>query len=1156
MKRSKHKTLLCFLFCLISPTAFYGQISLSYPNDNLILPDSVITFTWDSQNNISQDTFSLCVSDNQEFTQNVSCHTTTQKYLSLTLNNNRTYFWKVINTNFETSETFKVTLFNPDYIDSLKIWVNTDTISSPIGTNISNWNDISGNNNSLSQLNPLNTPTINLGDSLISFFKTVHFDGINDFYQKQVPSLNQPVNYFMLIRSNNFNGFLFDGYTPYSVFIKWFNSAYAIFCGSSYIISNSTYTVPTYKIINLEANNQFTKFFVNGNLEGTGSAGNMSPNGVTLGASASLSEFNDIDIAELLVINDTLKNTDRDLVTNYLMNKFSPPVNLMSDITHVGTFCNTVIDAGNRFKKFLWSTGDTTSKISVNKSGKYWVRATNVFDQISSDTIVITYPKITPILEQTILCPNNEIIWNTNLKKNLFSFNWSDNSSDSILVINQAGNYYVTVFDTLGCFFSSDTVTVSIDNFPSLASLGPDTSLCAGNSITLTTGNQTGLIYSWNDNSTDSTLTINSTGQYWLEVTNSNNCIAKDTINVTIIGQAPLAGFQNTITCENSSINFTDTSLALGGANITNWFWNFGDASATNDTSILAQPTYTYADTGSFTISLTVTTDAGCKQNLSKNIRVYPKPIVDFTNVIACQNDTAFFNDAINPLGYPITNYQWNFGDASSGTSNTDTNSDPFHVFSQNTTYQVQLIAKNNQGCIDSITKPIAVRDEVSADFNYTSACINIPINFTDNSIAPSPNTSNTRMWNFFPGTATGLSATKTFTSAGIYPVRLTVTGFNNCVSSVTKQVEVFLPPDADFTNATSCVLDSFQLTDVSLPINGAINSWQWKFAGNTFSTNQNPKYVLNISGNSNIFLKVSNDKGCVDSVTKVVYANPLPDASFNLNPNTYLFNDSPISFTPNFSSAVNYFWNVSDGNTYSDPSLNLTFTNQGVYNVSLQLTDNLGCKNNSSQSFSVGVRNTDLGIIAARSTIDNDGFVGVEADLYNFGSTPITEFEILYELTGGGIMKESWNADTLPPNAVLLFKFSSKTFLTITERENAISCITIQTVNTKLDDNISNNENCAALNSNKQLVAEPYPNPADGDVTLPIVLTEDQTITITVYDYIGKLIAENLSYDGITGLNFIKIPSAAYSSGTYTLKISISDNNYTRKLIKQGSGK
>ncbi|MBK6836774.1 MAG: hypothetical protein IPG89_21945 [Bacteroidetes bacterium] len=142
-----------------------------------------------------------------------------------------------------------------------------------------------------------------------------------------------------------------------------------------------------------------------------------------------------------------------------------------------------------------------------------------------------------------------------------------------------------------------------------------------------------------------------------------------------------------------------------------------------------------------------------------------------------------------------------------------------------------------------------------------------VPISFTDNSITPSPNTSNTRNWAFFPGTATGLSATKTFTSAGIYPVRLAVTGFNNCISSVTKQIFVSLPPDADFTSATSCVLDSFQLTDVSLPINGAINSWQWKFAGNTFSTIQHPKYILNTSGNSNIFLKVTNDKGCVDSL-------------------------------------------------------------------------------------------------------------------------------------------------------------------------------------------------------------------------------------------------------------------------------------------------
>lgn len=1037
----------------------------------------------------------------------------------------------------------------------LQLWLKCDSGIVLSSNKIVEWKDASGNNNNCVQTDTAFQPILNSNITPLNNQSAIALDGINDYmtFANRISDIRTV--FFVIKHSGNIVAFepilgddlgydfLGDDFSG-----AMFNSTY-----TNTNILNGTIRVNKIQAPSVVSVQKPTSYAI----VSLTTTANVAASQLTKDRSNASRVWSG-EYAEVIIYNRLLDANEISSVEDYLVEKYAPSLELGPNLfvnQAIGCVPSspTQVSANPNFVSYLWNTSETTNQITVNQYGQYSVICTDYFGIQHFDTIQVLPPLINFNYPNTILCATDSIIWNTNMPKNNYSFNWQNSSNDSLFVITQAGFYFVSVLDSYGCTYNSDTVSISLDNFAITTSLGPDTSFCSGNTISLLSGTQPNLSYQWSDNSSDSVLTISVTGQYSLTATNSNNCVAKDTINVTIVGQAPIAGFQNTFTCENTNINFTDTSIALSGATIINWFWNFGDTSATNDTAIIAQPNYTYSDTGSYTINLSITTDAGCKQNLTKNIYIYPKPIVDFINVIACQNDTAFFNEAINPLGYAITNYEWSFGDTA---NNTSTDSDPYHIFSQNTNYQVQLIATNNQGCVDSITKPITVRDEVSADFNYSSACINVPISFIDNSIAPSPNASNIRSWAFFPGTATGLSATKTYTSAGMYPVRLTVTGFNNCISSVTKTIEVFLPPDADFTNATSCVLDSFQLTDVSLPINGAINSWQWKFAGSTFSTIQHPKYILNTSGNSNIFLKVSNDKGCVDSVTKIVYANPLPDASFNLSPSTYLFNDSPISFTPNFSSAVNYFWNVSDGNTYSDPSLNLTFTNQGAYTVSLQLTDNLGCKNNSSQAFNVGVRNTDLGIIAARSTIDNDGFVGVEADLYNYGSTPISQFEILYELTGGGIMKETWAADTLPPNAVLLFKFSSKTFLTINERENAISCITIQTVNTKVDDNISNNKNCAALNSTKQLVAEPYPNPADGDVTLPIVLTEDQTITITVYDYLGKLIAENLSYDGVTGLNFIKIPSAAYSSGTYALKISISDSNYIRKLIKQGSSK
>jgi gliding motility-associated-like protein len=83
--------------------------------------------------------------------------------------------------------------------------------------------------------------------------------------------------------------------------------------------------------------------------------------------------------------------------------------------------------------------------------------------------------------------------------------------------------------------------------------LGPDTLLCTGNSIKLSAGPDFAG-YLWNDKSTDSTLMVNTSGTYFVQV--SDNCGGKatDTIHIhPAIGTLP-ANFlpADTIVCSNT----------------------------------------------------------------------------------------------------------------------------------------------------------------------------------------------------------------------------------------------------------------------------------------------------------------------------------------------------------------------------------------------------------------------------------------------------------------------------------------------------------------------------------------------------------------------------------------------------------------------------
>ena len=875
-------------------------------------------------------------------------------------------------------------------------------------------------------------------------------------------------------------------------------------------------------------------------------------NKITLGCDQALGGNFTGNFFEIIFFNDSISDGTRDSVLSYIYNKYSQKPNLGSDITIANNFCDTILSPGNHFTHFLWSTGATSPTISVNTSGKYWVRATNIFGQISSDTIHVTYPGHF-LVNDIHFCEGDSYTWNTQLSKNDYTFQWQDNSSDSLFSITQAGNYFVTVTDGFGCSVNSNTIQVTVDHFPSTASLGPDTSLCSGNSIALKHGNDPGNIYQWNDLSTNSSLPVTNSGQYSVVVTNTNSCVAKDTINITIVGQAPTASMSNSAGCKLASTNFTDMSSPPAGNSLTNWRWDFGVPSATNDTSLLQNPSYTYADTGTYVVQLTVKTDVGCVQTTTTSVYVTKKPFVNFTYPIACQNASLPFTGSVNTYSYPIGSYSWSFGDPASGVNNTSTLANPTHTFSQAMFYPVKLVASNAYGCKDSITKNINVNTEVAANFTYSSPCQNSPIVFQDNSIAPSPNAQNPRLWDFGDGTSTGLSATKTYTNSGTYTVSLKVTGTNGCVSATVKNIDVKLPPVAAFTYTNICIYDTLHLSDISSAQNGTLTTWNWSLDNTSFSSVQNPTLSLSSASTYSVKLQVKNSFNCYDSITHIMTAFSLPVVDFSTNPTGYYYVNTPITFSPNISNGLSYSWNFSSGNISSVQNPTVSFGSANTYTVSLLLEDLQGCKNTSTKTFLVQKRHTDLGILDVRTDLGSDQFYSVEADLANHGTTPITEFIISYQITNSGFIQESWK-DSLKPGNVMTFHFNSKSYAG-QYSGNRITCVNINSVNLAADDNPSNDRLCRAMNLSEISVLEPFPNPADGDLTLPVVLQQDGIISLMIYDALGQLVYEDSSISALSGLNLLQIPTATFQRGTYILKLNIGNDTFTKKFLKN-SGK
>ncbi|PCH69110.1 MAG: hypothetical protein COC01_02140 [Bacteroidetes bacterium] len=247
---------------------------------------------------------------------------------------------------------------------------------------------------------------------------------------------------------------------------------------------------------------------------------------------------------------------------------------------------------------------------------------------------------------------------------------------------SSAGSYYVVVTDTNGCTNSSDTINVSVNSLPTV-NLGNDTSFCAGNILDPGNGFTS---YSWSDNSSTQTISVNATGSYWVEVSDSNGCSIADTVNITVINPTVDIG--------------ADTGICIGGSLLLD-AGNSGNTFTWSDNSTLQ--TLTVDSTGTYFVQITDTN--GCGNSDTINVTVNPLPIVTLGNDTTLCNGNNF-----NLSAGSFVSYSW----ADGSTSNS-------LVVSAVGTYWVEVTDTNNCTSIpDTVSIMYTQCDSVwPGDCNY-----------------------------------------------------------------------------------------------------------------------------------------------------------------------------------------------------------------------------------------------------------------------------------------------------------------------------------------------------------------------------------------------------------------------------------------------------
>ncbi len=456
-------------------------------------------------------------------------------------------------------------------------------------------------------------------------------------------------------------------------------------------------------------------------------------------------------------------------------------------------------------------------------------------------------------------------------------YDWNTGATTQTINVTESGTYSVIVTDNAGCTAEDEIV---IEIFPSpIVNLGPDISVCAGDIVVLDAENP-GDNYVWNTGATTQTISVTTSGNYGVTVTNDAGCSDIDIVHVTVNAN-PVVDIGDEIEfCENESV-------MLDAENIGALFlWSTG--ATTQQITTNAPGIY----------SVEVTNVAGCIASDEVELIALPAPIVDLgADISICDGETVLLD-----AGNPGDIYNWNTGAETQTISVTESD-----------TYTV--VVTNDFGCSENDLVIVTVHPTPVVELGTTiEFCENVEI------ILDAENPGADYEW-----TTGEITQTIIITSSGTYGV--TVTNDFGCsdddeiIATTLPAPTVDLGSDTAFCDGSSITLDA---TTPSC-------TYGWNTDENT------PTIQVTVGGIYSVV--VTNDFGCTDTDAIFVEIYPAPLVEFELAENSICLDADPVTLTEGTPAGGIYSGTGISGDIF-DPAV----AGIGIFSITYTYTDAQGC--------------------------------------------------------------------------------------------------------------------------------------------------------------------------------------------------------------------
>jgi len=322
---------------------------------------------------------------------------------------------------------------------------------------------------------------------------------------------------------------------------------------------------------------------------------------------------------------------------------------------------------------------------------------------------------------------------------------------------------------------------------------------------------------------------------------------------------------------------------------------------------------------------------------------------------------------SLDPDG-TIDAYSWDFGDGGTGTGPT-----PDHTYATDGTFTVILTVTDNDGAIDSASTAAVIglgnQPPVADPKGPYDGTLNAAVAF-DGSASSDPDGSIAAYnWDFGDGgTGTGPAPVHIYQTVGVFEVALTVWDADGAFDTAMTTAAIGRGNQAP-TADSGGPYEGMPGVDVafdgsaSSDPDGSIAAYNWNFGDGGTGTGPTPVHTYLTEGTFNVTLTVTDNNSASDSaLTTVTIASEtanLPPVANAGGPYTGTVEvtvsfDGSASSDPDGSIAA-YSWDFGDGGTGSGPTPGHAYASEGIFDVTLTVTDDTGETGTDTTSVTIG---------------------------------------------------------------------------------------------------------------------------------------------------------------------------------------------------------